>query len=202
MVSTLGLHWTNDVVGALIQTRQALKPDGLFIAAFLGGATLTGDGVGGINQIDAVLKSQWDNYRLNPEIMWVSSQQAKDIRTKVMAGQSNGAFHMNIDQKQGMIAGGLAVATYLNEYGLNGATEVQVRQHPFLTPGTILFTQQTLPYPMPDTPNVYQIRARQDYYSIEWPWRSRKYEYGVYADEVLQLYFPPAIAVLTGIGAG
>ena len=40
-VSTLGLHWTNDVVGALIQVRRALKPDGLFIGAFLGGATLT-----------------------------------------------------------------------------------------------------------------------------------------------------------------
>ncbi|WP_421936209.1 methyltransferase domain-containing protein [Phenylobacterium sp.] len=41
IVSTLGLHWTNDVVGALIQARLALKPDGLFIAAFLGGITLT-----------------------------------------------------------------------------------------------------------------------------------------------------------------
>lgn len=41
VVSTLGLHWTNDVVGALIQIRQALKPDGLFLAAFLGGSTLT-----------------------------------------------------------------------------------------------------------------------------------------------------------------
>jgi SAM-dependent methyltransferase len=41
MVSTLGLHWTNDVVGALIQARLALKPDGLFIAALLGGITLT-----------------------------------------------------------------------------------------------------------------------------------------------------------------
>jgi SAM-dependent methyltransferase len=41
IVSTLGLHWTNDVVGALIQVRMALKPDGLFIGAFLGGATLT-----------------------------------------------------------------------------------------------------------------------------------------------------------------
>ena len=38
IVSTLGLHWTNDVVGALIQARRALKPDGLFIAALLGGA--------------------------------------------------------------------------------------------------------------------------------------------------------------------
>jgi SAM-dependent methyltransferase len=41
VVSTLGLHWTNDVVGALIQIRRALKPDGLFIGALLGGATLT-----------------------------------------------------------------------------------------------------------------------------------------------------------------
>ncbi|MBU1375744.1 MAG: methyltransferase domain-containing protein [Alphaproteobacteria bacterium] len=41
IVSTLGLHWTNDVVGALIQVRRALKPDGLFIGAFLGGVTLT-----------------------------------------------------------------------------------------------------------------------------------------------------------------
>jgi SAM-dependent methyltransferase len=41
IVSTLGLHWTNDVVGALIQARRALKPDGLFVGAFLGGTTLT-----------------------------------------------------------------------------------------------------------------------------------------------------------------
>lgn len=41
VVSSLGLHWTNDVVGALIQARRALKPDGLFIGAFLGGLTLT-----------------------------------------------------------------------------------------------------------------------------------------------------------------
>jgi SAM-dependent methyltransferase len=41
IVSTLGLHWTNDVVGALIQIRRVLKPDGLFVGAFLAGATLT-----------------------------------------------------------------------------------------------------------------------------------------------------------------
>jgi SAM-dependent methyltransferase len=41
IVSTLALHWTNDLVGALIQIRRALKPDGLFLGALLGGATLT-----------------------------------------------------------------------------------------------------------------------------------------------------------------
>ncbi len=40
-VSLLSLHWTNDLVGALVQIRRALKPDGLFIGALYGGETLT-----------------------------------------------------------------------------------------------------------------------------------------------------------------
>jgi SAM-dependent methyltransferase len=41
VVSLLALHWTNDLPGALIQIRRALKPDGLFIGALFGGETLT-----------------------------------------------------------------------------------------------------------------------------------------------------------------
>ena len=41
VVSSLALHWVDDLVGALIQIRRALKPDGLFLGAVLGGATLT-----------------------------------------------------------------------------------------------------------------------------------------------------------------
>ncbi|HMN85674.1 MAG TPA: methyltransferase domain-containing protein [Bauldia sp.] len=39
-VSVLALHLVNDLPGALLQVRQALKPDGLFLAALLGGDTL------------------------------------------------------------------------------------------------------------------------------------------------------------------
>jgi SAM-dependent methyltransferase len=38
--SMLSLHAVNDLPGALIQIRRALKPDGLFIAALFGGETL------------------------------------------------------------------------------------------------------------------------------------------------------------------
>lgn len=40
IVSNLALHWTNDLPGALIQARNALKADGLFMAAVLGGESL------------------------------------------------------------------------------------------------------------------------------------------------------------------
>jgi SAM-dependent methyltransferase len=41
VVSGLALHFVNDLPGTLVQIRRALKPDGLFVAALLGGDTLT-----------------------------------------------------------------------------------------------------------------------------------------------------------------
>ena len=40
VLSNLSLHWVNDLPGALIQIRRALRPDGFFIAAMAGGETL------------------------------------------------------------------------------------------------------------------------------------------------------------------
>lgn len=41
IVSPLSLHLTNDTPGVLVQARRALRPDGLFLAALLGGETLS-----------------------------------------------------------------------------------------------------------------------------------------------------------------
>ena len=40
IVSALSLQFVNDLPGSLVQIRRALKPDGLFLGAVLGGATL------------------------------------------------------------------------------------------------------------------------------------------------------------------
>lgn len=40
VLSNLSLHWVNDLPGALIQARRALKPDGLFLGALFGLGTL------------------------------------------------------------------------------------------------------------------------------------------------------------------
>jgi SAM-dependent methyltransferase len=41
VMSGLALQFVNDLPGALVQIRRALKPDGLFLAALMGGDTLT-----------------------------------------------------------------------------------------------------------------------------------------------------------------
>jgi SAM-dependent methyltransferase len=41
IASALSLQWTNDLPGVLVQIRRALAPDGLFLAALIGGQSLT-----------------------------------------------------------------------------------------------------------------------------------------------------------------
>ncbi|MEM8616712.1 MAG: methyltransferase domain-containing protein [Pseudomonadota bacterium] len=40
VTSVLSLHWANDLPGTLVQIREVLKPDGLFLGCLFGGATL------------------------------------------------------------------------------------------------------------------------------------------------------------------
>ncbi|MGD1880106.1 MAG: methyltransferase domain-containing protein [Kiloniellaceae bacterium] len=40
VVSVLSLHWVNDLPGSLLQLARTLKPDGLFLAAMIGGDSL------------------------------------------------------------------------------------------------------------------------------------------------------------------
>lgn len=179
---------------------QAMKPGSNSYYRSLNGAELTADGAGAIVEIDQALKSFWDNYRLTPDTIWVSSQEALSISQKILAGNANGAYRIVVNMEQGMMAGGIMVATYLNRFSMAGAQVLKVRIHPNMPAGTILMTTSKLPYPLSNVNNVYQVRTRQEYYQIEWPLRSRKYEYGVYADEVLQHYFPPSMGVITNIG--
>jgi hypothetical protein len=66
----------------------------------------------------------------------------------------------------------------------------------------ILFWSNSVPYPLNDVGGIVLKHLRRDYYQIEWPLRTRKYEYGVYFDGVLKNYFPPAFGIMRNIAAG
>ena len=83
-----------------------------------------------------------------------------------------------------------------------GGSTIDIRVHPNMPAGTVFLDTLMLPYPTSNVGNVRQIRTRQEYYQIEWPLRSRKYEYGVYADEVLQHYAPFSMSIITNVANG
>ncbi|UGY23731.1 hypothetical protein HU675_0038260 [Bradyrhizobium septentrionale] len=166
------------------------------------GTPLTSDGSGGIVEIDAALKDRWDNFRLSPDTIWVNSQEALNISKKILQGSSNAAQRFVFNSERDSLGGGIMVRTYLNRFSMGGAKTLDIRIHPNMPAGTIVMTSKSLPYPVSGIANVLQVRCRQDYYQIEWPLRTRKYESGVYADEVLQCYFPPAFAMISNIANG
>jgi hypothetical protein len=171
---------------------QAMKAGSNAYYKSLDGNTLTADGAGGIVEIDNALKSFWDGYKLTPDTIWLSSDLALVISRKILSGQANGAFRIVVNMDQGMMVGGVMVATYLNRFSMNGANVLKVRIHPNMPQGMIFFSSSRIPYPVSGVGNVMQIRTRQEYYQIEWPLRTRKYEYG---------YFPPSMGVLANIGS-
>lgn len=171
--------------------------------------TLTAGTDGSIKEFDDALQYFWDKYKLSPSTIWVSSQEQRYIRGKILTtAGSSAAQRFVFDMSQNKIMGGTMAVSYLNPFGMpvgqdyaQGA-EIPIKVHPNLPPGTVVFQTERLPYKMSNVNNILQVKTRRDYYQTEWPLRTRKYEYGVYADEVLQCYFTPAFGVITGIKAG
>ena len=140
------------------------------------GTPLTSDNAGGIVEIDAALKAMWDAHRLSPDTMWVSSQEALNISRKIVTGAAASAQRFVYDVSDDMIGGGIMVRTYLNRFSMQGGSSIDIKVHPNMPAGTLLMTTSTLPYPLAGVGNLMQIRTRQDYYQIEWPLRTRRYE--------------------------
>ena len=166
------------------------------------GTPLTSDNGGGIVEIDAALQSFWDNYRLSPDTIWVSSQEQRNISIKILAATATASQRFIFNTEQGKLVGGTMVYSYTNKFSMDGAKNIEIRLHPNLPAGTILFTSKTVPYPLSNVGNVLQMKLRREYYQLQYPIRSRKYEYGVYMDGVLQCYFPPAFGLITNIANG
>lgn len=168
------------------------------------GTVLTADGRGGIVEIDTALQSFWDNYRLSPSTIWSSAQVIKDMTAKILTGTATGtqSFQFQINTNQSQITGGMMVDSYLNKFGMEGAKIIKLRVHPNLPGGIMLFDTDILPYPLSNVNNVKQMLMRYDYMQIDWPRTQRQEEYGIYADGVLQDYFPPALGIISNIGAG
>lgn len=160
------------------------------------GTALTSDGAGGVTQIEAQLASFWDNSKLSPSVMWMSARTLTAVNKLVIANGGAPLIRYNMDNGGAQLNAGTVIGTYLNKITNQ---QIAVRVHPDMADGMIFFWSDTVPYPVSNVGALTQMKMRQDYYQIEWPRRTRKYEFGVYADGLLQMYFTPAFGLLRNI---
>jgi hypothetical protein len=158
----------------------------------------TGLTIAGSNfeEIDAVLRAAYDQYKIGFDRILISATDVLDTFGAMLgqASSSNGfRIWFDADAETGRIVAGRRVTSYLNKF-FNNTLDVEV--HPYVPPGCILFWSDRSPYELSGVANLLEAHVRQDYYQIQWPWRSRRYEYGVYCDEVFPCYFTPAFACI------
>ncbi len=161
------------------------------------GTALTADGAGGIVEFEEAFVYFYNRYRLSPTHIYVSGQELVGITKKIIGNSGAPLLRLTLAaNNQGEIQAGVVVGEYLNKVT---NTKVKLVVHPNMPAGTLMFYTQQLPYPLSDIANICQMLMRQDYYQLEWPLKTRKYEYGVYADGVLQHYAPFSLGVINNI---
>ncbi|HKJ94274.1 MAG TPA: hypothetical protein VKA32_01440, partial [Gammaproteobacteria bacterium] len=183
----------------------ALDPSTDSYVKDLGGATLTGSGRGSIDEIDVALKAMWDQYRLSPTVIYVSSQEMKNITDKVLTATSSSLLRQNATVNEpGAIVAGNKVRYYYNPFTNGNGEMIDIELAPNVPPGTIVGWADNLPaqYQSSEVPNVAEMKLRRDWYDIEWPLKTREYEHGIYAEETLAVYAPFALMVIKNIGNG
>jgi len=176
------------------------------------GTPLTASGAGGVNEIDTMLETMWNTFELSPTVLYVNAQELRNITNKVLNNASAPLLRFHEDAANGTDGGGGgfhltasgAIDFYYNPFALDGGLKIPVRIHPRVPPGTIIGWAENLPiqYQSNEVPNVAEVKTRQDYYQIEWPITTRQRQVGVYAEEVLAVYAPFAMGVITNIGNG
>jgi hypothetical protein len=168
------------------------------------GTFLTASGRGSIIEIDNMLLSMWNNYRLSPTVIYVNAQEQKNITAKCLSNASGPLVRYNVDASQSAPYEFTAAGVVRWYYNPMTGTEIPLNVHPDLPPGTILALCERLPvwYQSNETPNVAEVVTRRDYYRVDWPLRTRRREYGVYTEETLAVYAPFGVGVLTNIGNG
>ncbi|HXZ17366.1 MAG TPA: hypothetical protein VEH77_15635 [Roseiarcus sp.] len=173
------------------------------------GSFMTPSGRGSVVEIDNMLVAMWNNYRLSPTVLYVNAQEQRNITNKCLTNASGPLLHYNVgadndnSRPYGVSASGV-VRWYYNPFSVDGGFDIPVKVHPDLPPGTILALCERLPvwYQSNQTPNVAEVLTRRDYYRVDWPLRTRRREFGVYAEETLAVYAPFGVGILTNIGNG
>jgi hypothetical protein len=168
------------------------------------GTFLTPSGRGSIIEIDNMLLQMWNTYRVSPTVIYVNAQEQKNITAKCLTNASGPLVRYNVDASQSApyeFAASGVVRWYYNPFT---GVEIPLVVHPDLPPGTILAYCERLPawYQSNETPNVAEVLTRRDYYRVDWPVRTRRREFGVYTEEVLAVYAPFGIGIITNIGNG
>ena len=126
-----------------LQSRQRAYVQSLATGAAGTGTFLTSSGRGSVVEIDNMLMAMWNNYRISPTVLYVNTQEQRNITAKCLTNASGPLLRYNVQADgdtslpYGITANGV-VRWYYNPFSVDGGFDIPIKVHPDLPPGTIL----------------------------------------------------------------
>lgn len=126
-----------------------------------GGAALTVSG-GGIKELDEMLLAIYNQVRLSPNALMLSSQEANSI-SAIVLDNPGAVTYLTMNDAAGradIVAGG-TVGSYVNR---TTGEQVKLEVHPHQFPGSIVARTDRVPFPNSNISNVFAVRCQRDVY--------------------------------------
>lgn len=150
-----------------------------------------------LDDVDALNKSVWDNAKGDPEIVYMNSTQRARM-TKLWQA-ANGGPTTVVEANSGASAalrGGYLLREYVNV--ATGSVQ-QLVTHPYLPDGTMVGLSHQIPFPTGGDMNGVDVEVSTDYREVDYAMSQNRYDFGVYAREVLRVKYPGGAWVLRNI---
>lgn len=167
------------------------------------GTPLTSDGNGGITQFNEIFRQAWALKRISYGEIWMSGNLMNKVQNLIaVSGASGNHITVMAPESNGQVQTTAVYSnTVLNKFA--GGKVIKLRVHPDLPDSVALFTSMYIDkdqFPSSNLSTLMEIKARREWYQIEYPQNTRKYESGVYAEELLAIKSPAHFGLLGNIG--
>lgn len=193
--------------GGVLEQNGVGNPTGATLIDNRGG-TMTGNN-GTINEIDNLLYTVYNNSRVSPDLILMSTLDHYNASNKII--NSGGAYTLfrpdQLSERQKTI-GGAYVETYLNKY-VDGQP-IPMMSHPWLPQGTVLAITERVPYPNSEISNTLEVEVIEDYNQFEYgvsrtansATGGPRYDYDVRVNEAFKNYAPVAMGIMYNVANG
>ncbi len=198
-----GTSSTNDYEGLLsILTGHASTDASVYPAGFRAGYLNQSQGTRlGLSALNNALQKVWNAagaYRADPTELICEASDAVQLSNDVLKNQGAGtAYRFMIGQNEiGNITGGAAISMIQNPVT---RSLVNILVHPWWTQGTAALMSYSMPMPMSNISNIFEVTNVQDYLSVSWPVIDPTFRYSIFLLGALVAHAPQFCALIQGI---
>jgi hypothetical protein len=168
-----------------------------------GGAGFHALGNGMIKEFEDAADYLWNEFKISIDAIWVGGNLINAATQAILGTDTSGSARYVFQAADGSnLIGGSKIVQYRWKYSVSGTPKVvDVKTHPWLPDGVVLFDLYTNPYPAAggQIPAVRRIVSLEDHFSIKWPYRTLQHELGIYCFETMEHYIPFGGGVITGV---